>query len=113
MPGHAPSFVNTSLWQTPQACTLMRTCPTPGLGISRSTISKSAPALGICAAFIGAFATVVVAINPPINCQPLLKSTYRNWRGDQTLPAAPLPRRLEDHFQLDRGAERKACDAIH
>ena len=33
--------MSTSLWQTPQACTLMRTCPAPGLGISRSTISKS------------------------------------------------------------------------
>src|SRR5579862_2866726 len=51
MPGH-PSFVRTSLWQTPQACTLIRTCPASGLGISRSTISKSAPGLETCAAFI-------------------------------------------------------------
>src|SRR5437588_12379085 len=49
----------------PQAWTLMRTCPTSGLGISRSTISKSPPALGICAAFIGAIANFVLAINPP------------------------------------------------
>src|SRR6267154_5051065 len=62
MPGH-PSFVSTSLWHTPQACTLMSTCPAPGLGISRSTISKSPPALEICATFIGAIATLVVAIN--------------------------------------------------
>src|SRR6266850_5142433 len=41
----------------PQACTLMRTSPALGLGISRSTISKSAPALGICATFIGVIAT--------------------------------------------------------
>src|SRR5579872_6104296 len=65
MPGHWPSFVNSSLWQTPQACTLMRTSPALGLGISRSTISKSAPALGICATFIGAIPTFVVAIEPP------------------------------------------------
>src|SRR5580658_6269176 len=62
MPGQLPSLVSTSLWQTPQACTLMRTCPTPGLGISRSTISKSAPGLLICAAFIGAIAILVVAM---------------------------------------------------
>src|SRR5215467_8600015 len=36
----------------PQACTLTRTCPGPGWGISRSTISKSPPALGTCTAFI-------------------------------------------------------------
>src|SRR5271169_4983924 len=36
----------------PQACTRMRTCPEPGLGISRSTISKSAPGFGICTTFI-------------------------------------------------------------
>jgi hypothetical protein len=46
----------------PQACTLMHTCRTPGLGISRSTISKSPPGLGTCATFIGATATLVVAI---------------------------------------------------
>src|ERR1700686_2092712 len=69
MPGQAPSFVNISLWQTPQACTLMRTCPAPGLGISRSTISKSAPGLETCAAFIGATATFEVAMMPP--CIPV------------------------------------------
>ncbi len=63
MPGQAPSFVSMSLWQTPQACTLMRTSPATGLGISRSTISKSAPAWGSWAAFIGAIPTFVVAIN--------------------------------------------------
>src|SRR5260370_31989230 len=65
MPGQTPSFVNRSLWHTPQACTLMRTSPAAGLGISRSTISKSAPGLGICAAFIGAIPTLVVAMMPP------------------------------------------------
>src|SRR5260370_42094831 len=52
MPGKSPSFVTLSLWQTPQACTRMRTCPALGLGISRSTISKSAPGFGTCATFI-------------------------------------------------------------
>src|SRR6478736_3821741 len=64
MPGQ-PSFVSTSLWQIPQACTLMSTCPAPGLGISRSTISKSPPALGTCATFIGAIPIFVVAMMPP------------------------------------------------
>src|SRR6267378_540818 len=36
----------------PQACTRMRTCPARGLGISRSTISKSAPGFDTCTTFI-------------------------------------------------------------
>src|SRR6266481_4527338 len=36
----------------PQACTRMRTCPAVGLGMSRSTISKSAPGFGTSATFI-------------------------------------------------------------
>src|SRR5215217_6495096 len=86
MPGHQPSLVNTSLWQTPQACTLIRTCPGLGWGISRSTIWKSAPGPAICAAFIVAMATVVVLI--------------------------PLSLHLEDDFQLDRRTQREARDAI-
>src|SRR5262249_28848748 len=81
MPGHAPSFVSTSLWQTPQACTLMRTSPAPGSGTSRSTISKSPPGLEIWATFIGAKAgfgaTLNVAISPPVNFGCEFKSTYR------------------------------------
>src|SRR5713226_7797880 len=42
----------------PQACTRMRTCPAVGLGISRSTISKSAPAFGTSATFIFAIETL-------------------------------------------------------
>src|SRR6266403_1982994 len=42
----------------PQACTRIRTCPAPGLGISRSTISKSAPGFGTCATFIFAIETL-------------------------------------------------------
>src|SRR5262249_18235409 len=66
MPGQEPSFVNTSLRQIPHACTLMRTCPEVGLGISRSMIWKSAPGLETCATFIVATETVIVAIKPPL-----------------------------------------------
>src|SRR5216684_5053263 len=58
MPGKSPSFVMKSLWQMPQACTRMRTCPAAGFGISRSTISKSAPGFGTCATFILAIETL-------------------------------------------------------
>jgi hypothetical protein len=64
-PGRQPVFRKASLWQTPQAWTLMRTCPAPGFGTSRSTIWKSAPGAGICAAFIVAISTCVVAMVPP------------------------------------------------
>src|SRR5215472_3133925 len=64
-----PSFKNMSLWQTPQAFTLIRTSPAPGLGISRSTTSNSPPGLTICAALIVAVATLVVAIIPPQKVQ--------------------------------------------
>jgi hypothetical protein len=70
IPGHKPSLVSASLWQTPQACTLMRTSPAFGSGISRSTISKSAPGLEICATCIvatsGFAAMLSVAITPPL-----------------------------------------------
>jgi hypothetical protein len=46
MPGINPFFVTESLWQTPQAWTLIRTDPAPGSGISRSTISNGPPARG-------------------------------------------------------------------
>src|SRR5229473_2691946 len=58
MPGQYPSFTRLSLWQMPQACTRMRTCPAVGLGISRSTISKSAPGFGTSATFIFAIETL-------------------------------------------------------
>src|SRR5580692_9913188 len=77
IPGHKPSFVSTSLWQTPQACTLMRTCPASGVGISRSTISKSAPGLDTCAAFICVIfigTTLLVAINPPMEISVVVES---------------------------------------
>jgi hypothetical protein len=34
MPGNNPSLVKESLWHTPHACTLIRTCVAPGSGIS-------------------------------------------------------------------------------
>src|SRR5437016_8474769 len=42
----------------PQACTRMRTCPAPGFGISRSTISRFARGFGTCATFIFAIETL-------------------------------------------------------
>src|SRR5271170_7742492 len=64
MPGHNASLVSTSLWQTPQACTLTRTSPGPGFGISRSTISHGPWAFATCTTLIFfAFA----AICPPQN----------------------------------------------
>src|SRR5215469_17917935 len=52
----------------------MRTSPAPGFGISRSTISKSPPGFEICATFIGAIPTFVVAIISPLNFQQILIS---------------------------------------
>src|SRR3954454_7716570 len=40
IPGNVPSLVSESLWQIPQACTLIRTSPAPGSGMGRSTSSK-------------------------------------------------------------------------
>src|SRR6266850_8286934 len=52
MPGQIPSLVAESLWQTPQASTLIRTCPELGSGISRSTISKGPLGRETCTARI-------------------------------------------------------------
>src|SRR5262249_7307471 len=43
MPGHWPSLVIASLWQMPQAWTLIRTDPGRGSGIGRSTSSRGPP----------------------------------------------------------------------
>src|SRR5437764_9555268 len=43
MPGQRPSLVIASLWQMPQAWTLIRTDPGPGSGIGRSTSSRGPP----------------------------------------------------------------------
>src|ERR1700680_3935839 len=50
----------------PQALTLLRTSPGPGLGISRSVISKSPPGLGTWTTFIGATAGFAGAMVPPL-----------------------------------------------
>src|SRR5947209_2469493 len=65
MPGSRPSRVSTSLWQTPHACTRIRTCPAPGCGTSRSTSSKSAPGLGTCTAIIVAIACFLLVPDRP------------------------------------------------
>src|SRR4029077_8488907 len=111
MPGQEPSLVNTSLWQTPQACTLMRTSPGPGLGISRSTIWKSAPGLGTCAAFIGAIAILVVAMMPPLNFQPWCD----DWRSHLVESTMPTPRSCQPTRQMSspcpgwRGIVPRGC----
>src|SRR5215469_8976657 len=94
----------------------MRTSPALGLGISRSTIWKSAPALGTCATFIGAIPTFVVAIFPPhkfanMYCEDFLKSLDL----DESITSRTCPslRNLEDELQFNRDAEGKTCDAIH
>src|SRR3989442_1246480 len=56
--GKVPSLVRVSLWQMPQAWTLIRTVPGPGSGISRSTISKGAFGRETCTARI-------LGITPP------------------------------------------------
>src|SRR5262249_34179220 len=55
--GNSPSLVTESLWQMPQACTLIRTVLGPGSGIGRSTISKGPFGRETCA-------TRIVAIFP-------------------------------------------------
>src|SRR6266478_6176452 len=55
----------------PQACTRTRTCPAVGLGISRSTISKSAPGFGTSATFIFAIETLrqfILDLRPQVGC---------------------------------------------
>src|SRR6266571_5918075 len=45
IPGQPPSLVSASLWQMPQARTLIRSVPAPGSGIGLSTISSGPPGL--------------------------------------------------------------------
>src|SRR4029077_17003859 len=53
MPGHSPSLTSSSLWQMPQASTLMRTWPRAGSGVGRSTTSKFPLGLLTWTAFMG------------------------------------------------------------
>src|SRR5438093_13524879 len=49
-----------------------------------------------------------------MNFRPLLKKYLRSLaRRQEILLAAPSCRHLKDCFQLNRGAKRKACNAIH
>src|SRR6266403_3278808 len=77
----------------PQACTRIRTCPAPGFGISRSTISKSAPGFGTCATFIFAIEA--------------LRSSF--WICGQNLDARPLE---TDATQgaANKRAKKKFCN---
>jgi hypothetical protein len=54
MPGKVPSLTKASLWQMPQASTLIRTCPGPGSGTPRSTSSSGAPGSRTCTTLIRA-----------------------------------------------------------
>src|SRR5574341_1834760 len=51
-PGQWPSFTKASLWQTPQACILMRTVLGPGSGTARFTTSNTPPGPLTCTAVI-------------------------------------------------------------
>src|SRR5215472_6734116 len=71
----------------------MRTSPAPGFGISRSTISKSPPGFEICATFIGAIPTFVVAIISPLNFQQIFISLCD--RSVSYLPSSTLDSRRD------------------
>src|SRR5258708_20966818 len=62
IPGKIPSFVMVSLWQIPQAWTLMRTDPAPGSGMSRSTISNGPLGRGTWTARIFAMLPPVILL---------------------------------------------------
>jgi hypothetical protein len=104
----------------PAGLTLMSTSPIPGLGISRSTISKSPPGLEICATCIVAVAIFVLAIVPPVSSLMALALS-----GFNLLHVARCALRCtvlasgESYPATSKmtsratGAERKACHAIH
>src|SRR2546423_14051820 len=64
-PGNPPDFTNASLWQMPQAWTLIRTEAAFGSGIGRSTTSNGPPALETWTAFI--FLDVSAMIAPSLS----------------------------------------------
>src|SRR6266705_2644715 len=43
----------------------------------------------------------------------LFKSTHCHWKGERAFVGTRLPHHLENDFQLNRGAEWKACDAVN
>src|SRR5437879_819618 len=79
----------------PQAWTLMRTSPGPGLGISRSVISKSPPGLGTCTNFIGATAGFAVAIVPPLESTAISEISSLP-KGNSVLLSC-IVGRIDDH----------------
>src|SRR5215467_2988893 len=106
MPGQVPSFVNESLWHTPQAWTLILTSRLPGSGISRSVIWKSAPGSGTCATFIVATAIVEGVIKPPsglntrrggpgaaVSVRDFERTLDVDWLPASVLALAPEPER--------------------
>ena len=113
MPGQSPSFVRESLWQMPDACTLIRTRPVPGSGTSRSTISIGPLALVTCAAFIlGIVDSSSANRRPRIRWRPRPAEecraargvgSPRAWHGKRSAKGAP---RREG--ALGRSAQRAA-----
>src|SRR5580693_7397904 len=99
MPGQYPSFTRTSLWQMPQASTRMRTCPAGGCGISRSTISKSAPAFGTCTTFIFAIEILHSFLNS--HSKPGRQKRKRTTSNDPP----QLDRDLVSHPAVANGAD--------
>src|SRR5579864_1864531 len=94
MPGHWPSLVKTSLWQTPQAWTLIRTDPGPGSGIGRSTSSRGPPARETCTARIVAlrmFISVSCGVTVGVTVSPGLLFVRL---GNGHLPAVRPRRRV-------------------
>src|ERR1700687_2855636 len=110
----------------PQACTRMRTCPAHGCGISRSTISKSAPGFGTNATFIFAIETLraffwihaqnldarraetgtywgaAEPANAEQDCAESSKKFCRDFRGDAQalgLKRTGVPRTMPHHFE--------------
>ena len=61
--------MSESLWQMPQACTLIRTDPAPGSGIGRSTISKGPFGRETCATRIIAMFSPFRSPSFDMNCR--------------------------------------------
>jgi hypothetical protein len=80
MPGSCPSFKIESLWQIPQACTLIRTVAGPGSGIGRSTISNSPFARAICAT------RIVAMIESPVSKTFLRRNHAHYYTATTILP---------------------------
>src|SRR5690348_5545166 len=90
----------------------MRTCPAAGLGISRSTSSKSPPGLEIWAAFIGvtsgAAATLIVAITPPKTFYVLARCWHCHERDPSMRTEGPRAR--NQMLEVNYGAPpSRAC----